>query len=378
MLLDTQKTEVIGSGEVETGTFNIMASAKTFMILSSQLYKYKIRAIIREVCCNAVDGHNAASQAGLSDVRQFDVHLPTTLEPEFRCRDYGIGLSHEDMMTMYSTYFASTKSGSNTDIGGFGLGCKSPFCYSDTFCVTSWHNGRKRTYTAYMQDGIPNISLLTDDEQGDEPSGVEVVIPTEGTDNREWYNEAEYVFSTFDINGYTPNMIGYRLTVRFVNEYNSVGMSLGNRTLHPNGFYAVMGGVAYPIPPEFYKDTYLSVFTSSTNFIKFNIGDLDMQPSREELSLDTKTKEVLKNRIDGVVSHLMAEIMVIADGCMDVRELYRKMTDKPGIVWDRQLDGYTIQGKTVKEWKQKLQNFHGHMPYQKLGLHDNTMTKAMI
>lgn len=361
MLLDTRQTDVIGSGDIDTEEFRILASAKTFMVLSSSLYKYKIRAIIREVCCNAVDGHNAAKRNGMNPPKQFDVHLPTNMDPEFRCRDYGIGLSHSDVMTMYSTYFASTKAGSNDDIGGFGLGCKSPFCYSDTFSVISWFGGYKRVYTAYMHDGKPKISLLTEDVS-DEPTGVEVSIPTEGNDHHEWYSEANYVFCTFDIDGYIPNMIGYNLYIRFVVDYDASGVASCQSTPHRNGVYAVMGGVAYPIPEEFIKNTFLDVY-GGTNFIKFGVGELDMQPSREELSLDTGTKESLTNRIKGICDQIMVDINAVADTCTDIRDLKERMSQYPSLVWDRMMDNRMIDGKTVKEWKIILNDFSDHMPH---------------
>ena len=93
----------------QIGEFRIRNSAKAFNILSSGLYANKIRAIIRELSCNAVDSHVAA---GKTDT-PFDVHLPNQLEPWFSIRDYGTGLNHEQVTQIYTTYFESTKTASN-------------------------------------------------------------------------------------------------------------------------------------------------------------------------------------------------------------------------------------------------------------------------
>ena len=69
--------QAIVSNVGEIGEFRIRNSAKAFNILSSGLYANKIRAIIRELSCNAVDSHVAAGKANTP----FDVHLPNALEP---------------------------------------------------------------------------------------------------------------------------------------------------------------------------------------------------------------------------------------------------------------------------------------------------------
>ena len=83
------QNEAVMSNVGEIGEFRIRNSAKAFNILSSGLYANKIRAIIRELSCNAVDSHVAA---GKSDT-PFDIHLPNQLEPHFSIRDYGTGLN---------------------------------------------------------------------------------------------------------------------------------------------------------------------------------------------------------------------------------------------------------------------------------------------
>ena len=88
-LVTAPQNEAIMSNVGEIGEFRIRNSAKAFNILSSGLYANKIKAIVRELSCNAVDSHVAANR---SDV-PFDVHLPNTLEPWFAIRD-SIGASN--------------------------------------------------------------------------------------------------------------------------------------------------------------------------------------------------------------------------------------------------------------------------------------------
>ena len=162
--------EAVLSNVGEIGEFRIRNSAKAFNILSSGLYANKIRAIIRELSCNAVDSHVAA---GNQDT-PFDVHLPNQLDPTFRIRDYGTGLSHDQVLNIYTTYFESTKTESNAFIGALGLGSKSPFSYTDNFTVTAIKDGKRNVYSAFINgEGVPSIALMHG-EDTDEPIGVEI------------------------------------------------------------------------------------------------------------------------------------------------------------------------------------------------------------
>ena len=155
-LHQNQKT-VRRSGDFESNGFSIEASAKAFMILSDGLYSNKVKAVVRELSTNAYDAHVEAG----CPTKQFDVHVPSRFTPEFYIRDYGNGMSHEQCMTLYTTYFRSTKNHSNDAVGCLGLGSKSPFAYADAFTVIAYQNGEKRVYAAHKgEDGSPSFALL--------------------------------------------------------------------------------------------------------------------------------------------------------------------------------------------------------------------------
>ena len=129
---------IIGSSDADDSTFTIKASGKAFDILSNKLYKYKVRAVVRELSTNCDDAHKLNG----NENRPFYIKAPTRLDPRFVIRDYGPGLNHNDMMTMYKTFFESTKNNSNDFIGALGLGSKSPLSYTSTFNVVSYHDGK--------------------------------------------------------------------------------------------------------------------------------------------------------------------------------------------------------------------------------------------
>lgn len=294
-----------GNGVSNLGEFKIRASAKAFNILSSGLYANKIRAIVREIGCNAVDSHAAA---GRPDV-PFDVHLPSMLEPYFYIRDYGIGLSHDDVTKIYTTYFESTKTDSNDYIGALGLGSKSPFSYTDNFTVTAIKNGRKGIYSAFISDtGFPSIMLMSEHET-DEPSGVEVRFSVnKQVDFIPFQNEAADVYAWFKTK---PNILNcgsfkfqdieyaMRDVIPGVHVLSKYWQVVGSWSTKPS--FAVMGNICYPINSSFFDDHHQNILKHAL-VIEFAIGELDFQASREGLSYIPATIEAIKTKLDAVTA----------------------------------------------------------------------------
>ena len=191
MLLDNAHLQTQTNCNVEGKSFSIKASPVAFDILSSKLYSNPTLAIVRELLTNAYDSHKAA---GKEDT-PIKVNLPSYMEPNFIIRDYGIGLSKEDVLELYTTFFDSTKSNSNDFTGCFGLGSKTPFSYTSSFSVISYWNGTKYFFIATKKDGLPHIYAVRE-EPTDEPNGLEVSIPTDKNgsyDSNFAYNMSQYL-----------------------------------------------------------------------------------------------------------------------------------------------------------------------------------------
>lgn len=151
MKINTASSEVRTSGSLETGVATLELNAVIAHVLSRDLYTRPIEAAFREVLINALDAHvEAEAQVPV------DVHLPTWSDSLVSIRDYGLGMSHEKMMKVYLDYGVSTRRDDNERHGGLGLGTKAPLAYVDSFSVTSFHAGEKRTYLIYYnEDGLP-------------------------------------------------------------------------------------------------------------------------------------------------------------------------------------------------------------------------------
>lgn len=324
ILNNAPQAEAVLSNVGEIGEFRIRNSAKAFNILSSGLYANKIKAIVRELSCNAVDSHVAAGTD-----KPFDIHLPTALAPHFAIRDYGTGLSHDQVTNIYTTYFESTKTGSNDFIGALGLGSKSPFSYTDNFTVTAIKDGHKGIYTAFINDqGVPSIALMAE-EDTDEPSGVEIKFSVnDRNDFFKFEQEAKKVFRWFK---QQPNF-NTKIQIEELT-YDTKNIIPGVHSLAENHTrcVAVMGNIAYPIEvPN--VETNLPDVRALLNcglVMEFGIGELDFQASREGLSYIPQTIDSIRKKLTEVNGALTDVLAKEADAitCEWARSqfLYKKM-----------------------------------------------------
>jgi hypothetical protein len=329
----------------QIGEFRIRNSAKAFSILSSGLYANKIRAIVRELSCNAVDSHTAA---GKSDV-PFDVHLPSQLEPWFSIRDYGTGLSAEQVTNIYTTYFESTKTESNEFIGALGLGSKSPFSYTDNFTVTAIKDGKKGIYSAFINaEGVPSIAqMMTEDTT--EPAGVEVKFSVNDYwDFNKFADEARSVYTHFKLRPVISG--GNNSEFKFIDiEYETRDIIPGVHS-KANSRYAnaVMGNIAYPIDlPN--ADANLGELVGLLNCgleMHFAIGELDFQASREGLSYIPQTIDSIKSKLEAVNAQLAIHIAAEADAIENLWERAFFLEEKKGNrLWTSAVNKYVTDSK---------------------------------
>jgi len=339
MILNTApQDQAVLSNVGEIGEFRIRNSAKAFSILSSGLYANKIRAVIRELSCNAVDSHAAAGHHSTP----FDVHLPNALEPHFSIRDYGTGLSHDQVTNIYTTYFESTKTASNEFIGALGLGSKSPFSYTDNFTVTAIQNGRKGIYTAFINEaGVPSIAQMTE-EATDEPAGVEVKFAVNDRyDFDKFRQEARQVYKYFKL----KPVISGNSDFGFIEiEYDKQDIVPGvHQYKDSRGSVAIMGNIAYPIDVPAAEQTLgdLRRLLNCGVEMHFAIGELDFQASREGLSYIPSTVAAIKSKLEELNAALTDVLKTEADAIDNLwtRALFLA-TKKDNSLWAAAVNKY--------------------------------------
>lgn len=311
-----RKTKVNVSNGTEVQDFKIAATSKAFRILSSGLYSDKILAIVRELSTNAYDSHVAA---GCPD-KPFDVYLPDYYKRTFRIRDYGIGLTKEQVTQVYTTYFMSDKTDSNEYVGCLGLGSKSPFSYSDNFTVTSYKDGVRYTYSAFInEDGNPSLALLNEGPTT-ESDGVAVEINVNPSDSQRFVSAAQSVYTWFNtLPNFTNSNVQCNVTKHTVDTnlpHTDKWYFSGNKI----GAFAVMGNVAYRLnnlPRQAFEDRHYNL-ANTPIIINFDIGELDVEASREGISYDKRTIGHIKLKMNEILKEIENQVSKMIGGasCM--------------------------------------------------------------
>lgn len=315
MEIPSQQSDVRIGGDFQKSSFKIAQTKHTFWILSSGLYSDKERAIVRELACNAWDAH---VEAGKQDT-PFIIYLPNRIEPFFKVRDFGTGLSHDRMMNpddgVYTTYFASTKQNSNDQIGCFGLGSKSPFAYTKNFTVVSFFGGEKRTYNMIINDaGLPD-AILVATEVTDEPNGLEVSFAVKSGDQWEFKAAARKVLRPFatlpEVKGISNFEPGQEPEALIAKD----NWKIFRTHEMPDGMpdqCAVMGNVEYPLSAQKGFSHNAKVVLNMPIRITFPIGSFEVTPSRELVSWTDYSKQninqILEDIYEEVVKHINDQI----------------------------------------------------------------------
>jgi len=138
MKLKESNIETIVIGDKKAKQFRVSDSKVIYDILRNKLYKDPIRAVCREISANSRDANREAENnevpIEIEIIESID-HLGIGGDLAICFRDCGIGITPDRMDDIFIVYGESSKRETNTQVGGYGLGAKTPFAYSDTFSI---------------------------------------------------------------------------------------------------------------------------------------------------------------------------------------------------------------------------------------------------
>lgn len=307
MIITDEKQQVLVAGAQSVDAFTIKASAKAFQILSSNLYSNPLGSMIRELSTNAYDAHVMVGKAD----EPFHLTLPNSLEPSFKIRDFGPGLSHNDIMNIYTTFFESTKTNSNDVVGCLGLGSKSPFGVADNFTVTSFFQGEKTIYSAFLnEDRIPSIALFHK-EPTDEPNGLEIEVAINADDFRVFNREVNSQLKYFKTKPIVFGNSNFEWNVDEEYLYSGSNWKMVKGGGSPR---VVQGQIQYPINVRNMGKEYdeapdvVRELLNKSVLFEVNIGDVNIAPSREALSYDAKTNQNIIKAAEKILEELPVQI----------------------------------------------------------------------
>jgi hypothetical protein len=291
MIIKDHRDDVQVVGAITQESFTIKASAKAFQILSSNLYSNPLGAVIRELSTNAYDAHVMVDKRD----EPFVLTVPNSLNPVLIIRDFGPGLSEREVMSVYTTFFESTKTNTNDAIGCLGLGSKSPFGISDSFTITSYQNGRKTVYSAFLNETrIPTISKFFESET-DEETGIEIEVAVKEENFSTVAREVNTQLKYFTVKPIIKGDSSFKWNPDEEYLYEGTGWKMVAGRSGGRGARVIQGQISYPIDTnamgKHHNNASAAVKELLVRNILFtvNIGDVNIAPSREALTYDDQT-----------------------------------------------------------------------------------------
>lgn len=284
---------VIGGSKPQA--FFMADTPEFFTILSDTLYRDKKLAVVREVICNAHDAHVMGNCLD----RPIEIILN---DEELIIKDFGPGIADDRMHPTYCGYGVSTKVDDATQIGGFGLGCKAPFAYSDHFSVTSCHNGERSVYSisrgGVESDGKPALRRMV--KVPTDETGITVSVPLKNKSHRHEFERL--VRQVVRNGGMLATINGEKLYSYDFSGIEQTGFAmLVDENLKESSVYVRLGSVLYPLTTDHPELT--EQIKEFHNFYKFKFillakpGEVGITPSREALSYSDQTIQCLVKKL---------------------------------------------------------------------------------
>jgi len=313
VISNSQSQTVLKSSNMDKGNFTVKVNKGIFMMLSQGLYKDPHLAVVRELCCNALDAHR---MVGTVDTVPIEVHFPTELEPWLEVKDYGPGMPYEFVMDRFTSFGDSIKSGDDSELteeqkalmtGGLGIGSKSPLAIANSYTVISVHKGLRSVYICDKNGGLPEISVFVKEEPTNKPDGVTVRV-----DGIKRYSSFIVISRLFDGFPLYPKVTGEKTYLEDPQPFTSYldGKLLLNGADKPlSGSYSIdckIGDIVYHYSPDFnpQNEFFKRLFSLFNAVIQLPPGSCDILPSREGLVDSKKTKET----VNGVLGKIYNEL----------------------------------------------------------------------
>lgn len=349
MKLEWDVKDIKKSEDFDEAKFGIGNIAVVLEILRSKMYPNPIKSFTQELMSNARDAHR---EVGKDDV-PIEVNLPTRLDPNFYVRDFGPGISPDRMANVFILYGNSTKRDGNEQTGGFGIGAKSPWSYTDSFCIitntpeTDDEGNEKmisRKYIAYVDESRTGALAKVDQEETTEAQGTTIVVACKPNDHS---NFAEWVRKTTQHWELRPVIKGVsdweweEISYAFEGEGWSLepknrGYNYSSRTVR-----AIIDGIPYILNwdnldisklPERAREVCNNLRSYPLN-LYFEVGDLPVTANREEIDYTPKAIDLIQKKMIQLTKEL---VDIISKGITQAKNLW-----EANIMWNKTYNDFS-------------------------------------
>jgi hypothetical protein len=316
--------------QVESQNFGIGDASVVIEILRNRLYQHKIRTLVQEYICNARDAHREVDSR-----EKLIVTVPNRLNPIFKVRDFGPGISPDRMRDVFIMYGASTKRGTNKQTGGFGIGAKSAWSYTDSFTIVSITEGKRRTYVAHT--GVNNNGRLDliETVDTDEPNGTEIQVSVKPSDLEEFKNSVLRAIHFWPqkptlkglVDAPTDSGLQQGLSLELGKHFELVtGLPwyVSGSNSYSRDLIAVIDGVPYAINREL-RERVASLDELATlcrQHMIFHVGNglIEVSASRESIADSKQTIEALDKLASAAIKEVKAYVKAEFDKVRSVHD----------------------------------------------------------
>lgn len=372
-----QVTSTIDSDD--TGQFTVDENALGhIMDVLTNLYSDPEQAVIREYLTNAYDAQvEAGMKPGTPSWKPIEVTTPSHFGTAYSIRDYGIGMSVDDLKNTYSKYGKSTKTKSNDVTGMLGLGSKCGLTYTNSFTITGIKNGVKaKAIISKNEENIP-VFHIVDTRSTNEPDGVEISIPVK---SRHSFAEKTREFLKFwgeglvIVDGKVPDRHNHAKIqtsdIEYVVEGKTVKGKVDVYLIEKERYaynapqsYVVMGNVPYAVDTA-YVDSVLS--DNGMGLVAYvPMGAVAFPPNREKLMYTAGTKAVVQTLSKGLFEHILAQKIKAVTDAPDHVDAWAKYQAIP-YAFQRTTEYINLTYKGDK-FTDKLQHEHFHLHWDHKG-----------
>lgn len=323
------------------------SAANLVMDMLSKLYSKPLAAAVREYVSNGSDAH-----VKYNVTRPVDVTLPTRLSPRLVVRDYGVGLSVFDIITIYGNFGTSDKRDSDDFIGGFGIGSKSGLAVSNIIDVTSVRDGKKNSFVVKRTpDGIVTQFREEDADATGLESGTTVSVdvnpaqlPLDDDDAKTYYLNvlAGWPVKNVEAHCINPDIANFINEHRIPDTWHEIknGYITTEKNRKEAGIHSgfLVGNVFYTdlvlkdmiqIVRNAAGDTsrVLEGFENQPMALKLDIADTKVSYSREKVLFDAdkNTALCIHRKMIGLVNEIQNVVNQLKPGSMPIRDYVRRL-----------------------------------------------------
>lgn len=349
MRITSNGSEIKTNVEDTSVDFSIGDPAVIIEILRNKLYSDKIKVVVQEYLSNARDGMREVKNSK----DKIKVTLPTNQRPTFKIRDFGPGLSPERVRDVFVQFGRSTKRDDDGQTGGFGIGAKSAYAYTDAFQIISYYNGTETHYVAHLGKKATGSLQIMHQGETTEPNGVEIQIGVNKTSGdilrfqesyfktvAYWGDESpvltnpttDYIENLTYSNDYKEYQKAQQKPLYKTDSLNLINRALGEPKRHSYSSSRIcvrVDGIIYEVPKATELDEIVKPLLEMVDYSTVDIhlvagnGDVEVSASREALQIGDKTKAGLKKIVDEAVNGLNQFVTDSINGCQSFTQVQK-------------------------------------------------------